>query len=122
MTFKQFEATVKHFRNDIVVSKHGDYSNNDSKNTLGIIFIKDKKQSKVYDFSGTYSEVLNKLNITEFYEDSDIDFINNEIVKLEASNGRVAKLSLIKTPVNNTSKIEELKAQLEVMKSWYKII
>ena len=41
MTFKQFEATVKHFRNDIIVSKHGDFCNNDSKTTLGIIFIKD---------------------------------------------------------------------------------
>ena len=122
MTFKQFEATVKHFRNDVIVSKHGDFCNNDSNTTLGIIFIKDGKESKVYDFSGTYSEVLGKLNINEFYEESDVDFINNQIAKLEANNGKVAKLSLTKLPVDNNAKIEELKAQFEIMKSWYKII
>ena len=40
MTFKQFEVTVKHFRNDIVVSKHGDYCHNKSQNTLGIMYLK----------------------------------------------------------------------------------
>ena len=121
MTFKQFEATVKHFRNDIVVSKHGDYCHNKSQNTLGIMYLKkDGELSKVYDFSGTYSEILNKLDITKFYENNDVDFINNEITRLEKGNGRINLFS--KLPVDNSAEIEELKAQLETMKSWYKII
>ena len=120
MTFKQFEATVKHFRSDIVVSKHGEFCNNDSKTTLGIIFIKDGKESKVYNFSGTYSEVLNKLNITEFYEDSDINFINNEIERLENGNGK--KDLFFGLLIDNSAKIEELKTRLESMKEWYKIV
>ena len=122
MTFKQFEATVKHFRSDIVVSKHGEFCNNKSENTLGIIFIKDGKESKVYDFSGTYSEVLNKLDIFKFYEDSDIEFLNAQLAKLEESHGKVARLSLNKLPVDNSSKIKEVKETIEDMKGWYKIV
>jgi len=121
MTFKQFENTVKHFRQDIKVSQHGTFCNNDSKTTLGIIFIKDGKESKVYDFSGTYSEVLNKLDIFKFYEEGDIEFLNSQLVKLEESHGKVARLSLTKLPVDNSSKIKEIEETLEDMKSWYKI-
>ena len=120
MTFKQFEATVKHFRNDVIVSQHGAFCNNDSKITLGIIFIKDGKESKVYDFSGTYSEVLNKLDIFKFYEDSDINFINNEIERLENGNGK--KDLFFGLLIDNSAKIEELKTRLESMKEWYKIV
>ena len=122
MTYKQFETTVNHFRNDVKVSQHGTFCNNDSKTTLGIIFIKDGKESKVYDFSGTYSEVLNKLDIFKFYEDSDIEFLNAQLAKLEESHGKVARLSLNKLPVDNSSKIKEAKETLEDMKGWYKIV
>lgn len=122
MTFKQFENTVNNFRNDVKVFKHGDFCNNDSKTTLGIIFIKDGKESKVYDFSGTYSEVLNKLDIYKFYENSDVEFINNQISKLKENHGKIAKLSLTKLPIDNSERINELLNELEEMKNWYKII
>ncbi len=63
MTFETFKKIAESKRSDIKVSRHGDYCNNKSKNTLGIIFIKDGRESKVYDYSGTYAEVLNKLGI-----------------------------------------------------------
>lgn len=122
MTYKQFETTVNHFRNDVKVNQHGTFCNNDSKTTLGIIFIEDNKESKVYDFSGTYSEVLNKLDIFKFYEDSDIEFLNNQLVKLEENHNKIARLSLTKLPVDNSSKIKEIKATIEDMKGWYKIV
>lgn len=63
MTFETFKKIAESHRSDIIVSKHGEYCSNKSKNTLGIIFVKNGKQSKVYDYSGTYAEILNKLDI-----------------------------------------------------------
>lgn len=63
MTFETFKKIAESHRSDIIVSIHGDYCYNKSKNTLGIIFIKDGKKSKVYDYSGTYAEILNKLGV-----------------------------------------------------------
>lgn len=64
MTYQTFKKIAESFRKDVIVSQHGDFCNNKSKNTLGIIFIKpDGRQSKVYDYHGTYAEILNRLHI-----------------------------------------------------------
>ena len=118
MTFRQFEATVNHFRKDVIVSQHGDYCSNKSKNTLGIIFIKDGKQSKVYSFSGTYEEVLSNLNITEYYTEQDIVYYQKEIERLTKENGE--KSLFKKEIIDNTEKIKQLKQELQYKMALYK--
>lgn len=63
MTFQKFKSIAETFRPDVIVSKHGDYDNGKSKYTLGIIFVKNGRKSKVYSYSGTYADVLRRLNI-----------------------------------------------------------
>ncbi len=88
MTFETFEKIASIHRPDIIVSKHGDYCNNRSKNTLGIIFIKpDGKQSRVYNYHGTYTEILNKLNI-QVITKSDVASLEAELKTYEYINGQ----------------------------------
>lgn len=63
MTFQKFKAIAESFRPDVKVSQHGDYCTGKSKYTLGIIFCQDGKKSKVYDYSGTYADILRRLGI-----------------------------------------------------------
>ena len=80
MTYQTFKKIAESFRKDVIVSQHGDYSNNKSKNTLGIIFIKpDGRQSKVYDYHGTYAEILNRLHIPVITKNS----YNTTLAQLE---------------------------------------
>lgn len=88
MTFKTFEKIAAIHRPDVRVSRHGDYCNNRSKNTLGIVFIKpDGSESRVYDYHGTYAEILNKLNI-KVVTVSDIASLKAELVYYEKKHGK----------------------------------
>lgn len=118
MTYKQFEKAVKDNRNDIIVSRHGDYCNNISKTTLGIIFVKDGKESKVYDFFGTYSMILGKLNI-QAIEQCDIDSILNYIEDLKKRDGY--KDIFTGKVIDNSEEIKKAEATLESYKNMYMI-
>lgn len=88
MTFKTFEKIATTHRPDVRVSKHGDYCNNRSKNTLGIVFIKaDGSESRVYDYHGTYAEILNKLKI-QVVTGSDIASLEAELKTYEELDGQ----------------------------------
>lgn len=88
MTFKIFEKIAIAYRPDVRVSKHGDYCNNRSKNTLGIVFVKaDGSESRVYDYHGTYAEILSKLNI-KIVTKSDIASIEAELKIYEDLDGQ----------------------------------
>lgn len=87
MTFKTFEKIAAMHRPDVIVSAHGDYCNNKSKNTLGIIFVKDGKQSKVYKYSGTYAEILNRLNIA-IVTDTDLATLENQLKDYQDRHGK----------------------------------
>ena len=87
MTFKTFEKIAAVHRPDVIVSAHGDYCNNTSKNTLGIIFVKDGKQSKVYKYSGTYAEILNRLNI-HIVTDTDLATLKNQLKDYQDRHGK----------------------------------
>ena len=80
MTFKCFEAIVKHCRPEITVSKHGEFCYGDSKYTLGVTF---GKNSKVYSYSGSYADVLCKLKCTDYSLQEYRDWYIKEIEKLE---------------------------------------
>lgn len=87
MTFKTFEKIAAMHRPDVIVSAHGDYCNNKSKNTLGIIFVKDGKQSKVYKYSGTYAEILNRLNIA-IITNTDLATLENQLKDYQDRHGK----------------------------------
>lgn len=88
MTFKTFEKIAAIHRPDVRVSSHGDYCNNKSKNTLGIVFIKaDGSESRVYDYHGTYAEILNKLKI-QVVTKSDIASLEAELKTYEDLDGQ----------------------------------
>lgn len=88
MTFKTFEKIATTYCPDVRVSKHGDYCNNKSKNTLGIVFVKaDGSESRVYDYHGTYAEILNKLNI-QVVTKNDIASIEAQLAYYEKKHGK----------------------------------
>ena len=118
MTFKQFQATVNHFRNDIVVSKHGDYCNNKSNNTLGITYLKDGKESRVYDYHGTYEQVLSSLGITEYYTTQDITNYEMKIKSLERWHG--TKEFFADNIIDNTAEIKNVKKEMQYRTTLYK--
>ena len=68
MTFQKFKEIVESRRPDVRVSPHGGYQSDGSKHRLGVTFIKNGRESRVYDYTGTYCEVLNKLGIPAVYE------------------------------------------------------
>lgn len=108
MTFEQFKKTVEGYRNDIIVSKHGEFCNNSSKNTLGVIFIKNGKKSKVYNYSGTYSEILTKLNIPHATRDR-IETVKRTLASLIEENGIEDFFGEV---IDNTEEIDRYKEEL----------
>lgn len=115
MTFKTFEKIATVHRPDVRVSKHGDYCNNKSKNTLGIVFIKaDGSESRVYDYHGTYAEILNKLKI-QVVTKSDIASIEAQLAYYEKKHGK-KKIFVFdgENEINDfTKEIADTKAQLQ---------
>lgn len=114
MTFNQFRTAVENYRNDVIVSKHGDYCSNKSKNTLGIVFINNGKQSKVYNYSGTYSEILTRLGIPHATQ-AEIETVKTEIEQLKKRNGQ--KKMFGNGIVDNTEEIKKYKKKLEYLLS-----
>lgn len=108
MTFEQFKKAVENYRNDIIISKHGEFCNNSSKNTLGVIFIKNGKKSKVYNYSGTYSEILTKLNIPHATRDR-IDTVKQTLAKLMEEHGEEDFFGEV---IDNTEEINRYKEEL----------
>lgn len=115
MTFKTFEKIATAHRPDVRVSKHGDYCNNKSKNTLGIVFVKaDGSESRVYDYHGTYAEILNKLKI-QVVTKSDIASLEAELAYYEKKHGK-KKVFVFdgESEINDFSKeISDTKARLD---------
>lgn len=83
MQYTTFKNIAKKFRPDIKVSQHGDFCTNDSKTTLGIIFIKNGRESRVYDYSGSYATVLSKLGVNVVTIETYNTIKNHEIAKVE---------------------------------------
>lgn len=77
MTYQKFKAIAEKYRPDIKVSQHGDYCTGKSKYTLGIVFYRDGKESRVYNYSGTYADILNRLGIPVITESAYKTVINS---------------------------------------------
>lgn len=125
MTFKTFEKIVAAHRPDVIVSQHGDYCNNKSKNTLGIIFVKpDGRQSRIYDYHGTYAEILNKLKIRVVTK-SDIASLEAELKTCEELDGQESifddddeVLDYSKEIANIKDRLNYLLTSDEVVREW----
>lgn len=100
MTFSQFSAISRAARPGVVVSPHGD-------SRVSIIF---PGSEKVYDFSGSYAQVLYKIGVVCVTRD-DVAGLEAEIKALEASNGKTNIFS--RFPVDNSEKIQQKKKELE---------
>lgn len=88
MTFKQFEAIVKEYRPDAVVSKHGGYWNGKSDWRLGIYFVDENgNESRVYKYGGTYQQVLSKLGI-ETVTKEQIEVAKMELERCKEQHGK----------------------------------
>lgn len=105
MTFERFEKIVNKFRPDVKVSKHGDFCVNKSRNTLGIIFLKNGKESKVYNFSGTYIQILEKLNIKVVTRE-EYDGVKQQLEIYKKENG--TEDIFFGFTIDNTNHIKEL--------------
>jgi hypothetical protein len=113
MTFKTFKKIASKYRPDVRVSRHGDYCNNRSKNTLGIVFVKaDGSESRVYDYHGTYAEILNKLNI-KVVTVSDIASLKAEIVCYKNLNGQESIFDDDDTVSDFSKEIADLEARVK---------
>lgn len=88
MTYQKFKAIAEKYRPDIKVSQHGDYCTGKSRYTLGIIFYRDGKESRVYNYSGTYAEILNRLGIPVITK-SDYMTTVNQLEYYKESNGTI---------------------------------
>ena len=90
MTFKQFEAIAKKYRPDVTVYGHGTFTANNDKNKSGIVFnAGTQKESRVYTYSGTYTEILSKLGIENIIQDmGEIVTIEKELETFRAKNGK----------------------------------
>lgn len=106
MQYKQFKALVLANCPDVkCVSKHGDFCNNPSKNTLGVMF---KNSNRVYDYSGTYFQILNQLGY-KCTTQEDIDITEGALKALERNHGAKGLFGKV---IDNSSTIAILKKEL----------
>lgn len=64
MTFSKFEELVKEKQPNATIFKHGEFAGN--KINVAIIF--NGEHGKVYQYNGTYCEVLNRLGVKAIYK------------------------------------------------------
>lgn len=109
MTFKKFETVVKKYRPDIFkVFQHNSITN--SSKTLSAA-VQYKEGGKVYIFNGSYSDILNKLNI-EYTTQKELDNIKRSISEAKTKNGTEG---LFDTVLKLDDEIERLEKKLEYL-------
>lgn len=103
MTFESFEKIVVEKYPNIKLFSHSDCSGNSI--NVDVIF---DDNSKVYKYSGSYVEVLNKLKIRACYN-HDVKTIKETIERLNRMNG---KIGFFGKPIDNTASIERYEEML----------
>ena len=96
MTFPEFESVVKGVYPEAKLFRHGELS----RQKIGVAVIFDGS-GKVYNYSGTYVEVLNKLNIRACYK-HDIECLRDTIAMLKRTNGKKSCFGMV---INNDNEI-----------------
>lgn len=107
MTFKKFLTIVSANRPDAVVHPHGKFGGVPD---VAIYFVNpDGKQSKVYNYCGSYAEILHKLGI-EFVTETDIITVKHKIEQLKKNHGKIGLFT--KKPIDYS---EEIKKYSEIL-------
>ena len=64
MEFRDFEKTMAKFRPDLKVFPHGAFAGNEKNGKVSVIFNYGKpNESRVYDYYGSYAEILRRFDI-----------------------------------------------------------
>ena len=114
MTFKEFQGIVKRFRPELEVSRHGEYGYN-GKYTLGVIY----PNGKIYNYSGSYCSVLQKLNIPVVYK-KELESLKSYLAELETENG--TEDIYFGGIIDNSEAIAQYKAKIKEFEENYIII
>lgn len=88
MTFKRFEEIVKANRPEITVFQHGTFAEEKTNFAVSVVFNQGQpNESKVYQYKGSYVDVLNKLHIN-VVEKKYVDNLRHILQELIDSNGK----------------------------------
>ena len=115
MTFSKFEELVKEKRPNATVFKHGEFAGN--KINVAIIF--NGEHGKVYQYNGTYCEVLNRLGVKAIYK-HDYNALVSALERYKKMNGTPNIFSGV--IVDYSRKIEEYTNRLNDVNANYVIV
>lgn len=107
MTFERFQETVKANRPDVRVHQHKTFGGIQD---VAVTFVRNGKESKVYNYSGSYAAILRRLNINVISSE-EASFIKNRIEILRRTHGRQSYFGGV---VDNTAEIARLEESLKV--------
>lgn len=116
MTFKNFTEVVKQKYPKAVIYPHGKFAGN--KINVTIVF-NGTNHEKVYQYNGTYCEVLNKLGIKAFYKHN-YGIMKSTLERYKEENGTVCPLFGI--TYNYDDAIKQLTAEIEDIEKNYIIV
>ena len=105
MTFAEFEKIIKTKHPQAQVFKHGEFAGNSI--NVAIVFA---PSGKVYQYNGTYCEVLNKLGINAIYKHN-LESVKTALAKAKAEHG--TKNKFFDFEIDNTKEIAKLEADLK---------
>ena len=114
MTFKTFESIVKEHRPEIQVFQHGDVAGTN----VAVIF--NPLHGKVYNYTGSYCYVLNRLGIKAIYR-SEFTTLQENLKRLKDEHGKVSAFwgDII---VDNSEEIKRREEELERIEREFIII
>lgn len=88
MTFKTFEGIVKEHRPEIQVFQHGDFRGS-RKSAINVAVMFHPPHGKVYNYTGSYCYVLNRLGIKAIYR-SELTTLQEYLKRLKDEHGKVS--------------------------------
>ena len=116
MTFTRFEELVKEKHPKARIFSHGEYAGN--KINVTIIF-NGTNNEKVYQYNGTYCEVLNKLGIKAIYK-HDYENLKSTLESYKEKNG--TKCPFFGTVYDYNDRIDELVREIFYIQKTHVIV
>lgn len=114
MTFEKFKEIIKSNRPEIEVFQHGEFTNK-STLSVGVMY---NPNGKIYTYTGTYCDVLNKLGIKTTTK-SYVDSIKSTIDMYIRTNGEDGFFGV---PMDNMEEIIKYEKELENIEKNYIIV
>lgn len=116
MTFKTFEGIVKEHRPEIEVAPHGQHLGAGNSVSVAVIF--NPPYGKVYNYRGSYCDVLNQLGIKACYR-SQLITLKETIKRSKNAHGT---RSLFGYLIDNTKEIQRCEEELARLEREFIII